>query len=120
MKTCTLLKDFEWFDPLFFLNRAEEITMREDYGNLNLDTGGDDGFGDVPGLEMDGTHSELRTGSLSTNQVSKLSKRNHSVNEDGGIFKNYNRSVNHLFKPLVTLLLLMRLEPDKNELSKSS
>jgi cohesin complex subunit SCC1 len=28
--------------------RAEEITMREDYGNINLDTG-DDGFGDQVG-----------------------------------------------------------------------
>merc|ERR1719348_721001 len=28
--------------------RAEEITMREDYGNINLDTG-DDGFGDQIG-----------------------------------------------------------------------
>ena len=43
--------------------RAEEITMREDYGNITLDTGGDDGFGDVPGMEVDGeeSHTVLRT-----------------------------------------------------------
>ena len=29
--------------------RAEEITMREDYGNINLDTVGDDGFGEQIG-----------------------------------------------------------------------
>ena len=50
--------------------------MREDYGNINLDTGGDDGFGDVPGMEVDGeeSHTELRgaSGSLSVDQV-KLS-----------------------------------------------
>ncbi len=62
---------------LFFiyLNRAEEITMREDYGNINLDTGGDDGFGDVPGMEVDGeeSHTELRaSGSLSVDQVKFL------------------------------------------------
>jgi hypothetical protein len=41
---------------------VEEITMREDYGNINLDSGGDDGFGDVPGMEVDGeeSHTELR------------------------------------------------------------
>lgn len=52
--------------------------MREDYGNINLDTGGDDGFGDVPGMEVDGeeSHTELRgpSGSLSVDQV-KLSPR---------------------------------------------
>ena len=43
--------------------RPEEITMREDYGNITLDTGGDDGFGDVPGMEVDGeeSHTVLRT-----------------------------------------------------------
>ncbi len=49
--------------------------MREDYGNINLDTGGDDGFGDVPGMEVDGeeSHTELRaSGSLSVDQVKLL------------------------------------------------
>ena len=31
--------------------RAEEITMREDYGNINLDTV-DDGFGEQVGEEL--------------------------------------------------------------------
>jgi len=39
--------------------RAEEITMREDYGNINLDTG-DDGFGDPPPMDDDADPSELR------------------------------------------------------------
>ena len=47
--------------------------MREDYGNINLDSGGDDGFGDVPGMEVDGeeSHTELRgaSGSLTVDQV---------------------------------------------------
>ena len=39
--------------------RAEEITMREDYGNINLEQGDDD-FGG-PGVAMDETdRSELR------------------------------------------------------------
>ncbi len=72
-----LLFSIEIFVKLFFihLNRAEEITMREDYGNINLDTGGDDGFGDVPGMEVDGeeSHTELRaSGSLSVDQVKLL------------------------------------------------
>lgn len=41
--------------------RAEEITMREDYGQIDLDTG-DDGFGDLNGDE---TPSELRDGTVS-------------------------------------------------------
>jgi len=45
--------------------RAEEITMREDYGNINLDTG-DDGFGDLQSMEED-TPSELRSGSMVDN-----------------------------------------------------
>jgi len=73
-QTCTLkwVKCSLIFSPILFstfYSRAEEITMREDYGNLNLDTGGDDGFGDVPGMDMDGPHSTLRSGSLSKNQV---------------------------------------------------
>ena len=52
--------------------RADEITMREEYGNINLDTDGDDGFGDVPGMEVDGEESrtELRVpGNLTVDQV---------------------------------------------------
>jgi cohesin complex subunit SCC1 len=51
--------------PQFTLNqsRAEEITMREDYGNINLDTAGDDDFGDMPSME-DGSQSELRGASI--------------------------------------------------------
>lgn len=60
-----VFRDFEEMPELddvdinaqFTLNqtRAEEITMREDYGNLTLTTG-DDGFGDTMGnsLEMEG------------------------------------------------------------------
>lgn len=41
--------------------RAEEITMREDYGNINLDAAADDDFGDMP---MDESNSELRGASI--------------------------------------------------------
>lgn len=47
--------------------RAEEITMREDYGNINLDTG-DDGFGDLNSME-DETPSELRGGSMGASNI---------------------------------------------------
>ena len=40
--------------------RAEEITMREDYGNINLENAADDDFGDMP---MDESNAALRTGS---------------------------------------------------------
>ena len=33
-------------------SRAEEITMREDYGNITLSTG-DDGFGDTMDIQLD-------------------------------------------------------------------
>ena len=49
--------------------RAEEITMREDYGNINLESAADDDFGDT-GL-MDESASELREGSF-TIQIYKL------------------------------------------------
>lgn len=42
--------------------RAEEITMREDYGNINLDAAADDDFGDMPMHEE--SNSELRSGSI--------------------------------------------------------
>ena len=41
--------------------RTEEITMREDYGNINLETAADDDFGEMP---MDQSDSELRGGSI--------------------------------------------------------
>ncbi len=40
-------------------SRAEEITMREDYGNINLDTGDNDGFGDVGGGAGAGAVSDM-------------------------------------------------------------
>ena len=49
--------------------RAEEITMREDYGNINLESAADDDFGDT-GL-MDESASELREGSF-TIQINQL------------------------------------------------
>jgi cohesin complex subunit SCC1 len=49
--------------------RAEEITMREDYGNINVESAADDGFGES-GL-MDESASELREGSF-TIQIYKL------------------------------------------------
>lgn len=52
--------------------RAEEITMREDYGNINLETG-DDSFGDMPSME-DETNSELRSaGSLGGDNLREAS-----------------------------------------------
>jgi len=46
--------------------RAEEITMREDYGNINLDTGDNDGFGEL--ASGSGGHDDeseiVRSGSL--------------------------------------------------------
>ena len=47
--------------------RAEEITMREDYGNINLENAADDDFGEVP---MDQTDSELRGGSIGNFDIS--------------------------------------------------
>ena len=53
--------------------RAEEITMREDYGNINLEQGDDD-FGG-PGVAMDETdrsetdRSGLRSGSVAGNTL---------------------------------------------------
>ena len=52
--------------------RAEEITMREDYGNINLEQGDDD-FGG-PGVAMDETDrsdrpEELRSGSVAGNTL---------------------------------------------------
>ena len=49
--------------------RAEEITMREDYGNINVESAADDGFGES-GL-MDESASELREGSF-TIQINQL------------------------------------------------
>ena len=47
--------------------RAEEITMREDYGNINLAADDDDdNFGEMP---MDQTDSELRGGSIGNVQL---------------------------------------------------
>jgi hypothetical protein len=78
---------FSLHNYFFFLQfsmnttRAEEITMREDYGNINLDSGGDDGFGDVPGMEVDGeeSHTELRgvSGNLTVDQVNIKYKINN-------------------------------------------
>jgi len=50
----------------FTLNqtRAEEITMREDYGNINLDTGDNDGFGDLGGGPEEEEPEIVRGGSL--------------------------------------------------------
>jgi hypothetical protein len=79
--------------------RAEEITMREDYGNINLDSGGDDGFGDVPGMEVDGeeSHTELRgvSGNLTVDQVNS-NKINNKLNENVKypiIYKGQNQIV---------------------------
>eukprot|EP00095_Tigriopus_kingsejongensis_P008889 maker-scaffold566_size135349-snap-gene-0.33 protein:Tk08889 transcript:maker-scaffold566_size135349-snap-gene-0.33-mRNA-1 annotation:"hypothetical protein SINV_03308" len=53
--------------PQFSMNqtRAEEITMREDYGNINLETA-DDSFGDLPNMHEsgDGPDEIARSGSL--------------------------------------------------------
>ena len=43
-------------------SRAEEITMREDYGNINLEAPNDDDFGDM--MHNDDEPSELRGESL--------------------------------------------------------
>lgn len=54
-------------DTQFSVNRtrAEEITMREDYGNIPLESGEDGGFGDLPSMDNeDGPDEIARSGSL--------------------------------------------------------
>ena len=54
-------------DTQFSVNRtrAEEITMREDYGNIPLEGGEDGGFGDLPSMDNeDGPDEIARSGSL--------------------------------------------------------
>ena len=70
--------------------RADEITMREEYGNINLDTDGDDGFGDVPGMEVDGEESrtELRvTWNLTVDQVEQKIILLGSEKQNSSVFK---------------------------------
>lgn len=63
--------DAEDIQRQFSMNqtRAEEITLREDDGNINFDTGENDGFGDMPSMTGDDSEEIVRSGSLHTGSV---------------------------------------------------
>merc|ERR1719189_2568754 len=72
--------------------RAEEITMREDYGNINLESAADDDFGDT-GL-MDESASELREGSK-LREASLFNDEEPSIGMEPGPSKEQS----HQFEP---------------------
>ena len=62
--------------------RAEEITMREDYGNINLENAADDDFGDMTMEESEQREgSVLREASLFDDQEPSMAVEPSTSNE---------------------------------------